>query len=91
MPHPRYQFIGGRLDGHVGLREGITISTWPDGMVRVRVDGVRDGYWLLYAGVLSLTGGPTRLVFQDYMPITLHPGFPGTRPAGGVQNSGGTT
>ena len=73
MFQSRYAFVGGPLDGHTGLREGITISTWPDGMVRVRVDGVRDGYWLLYAGVLSLAGGPTRLKFIDYMPTDLHP------------------
>lgn len=68
-----YQFIGGPIDGHAGLREGITISTWPDGVVRVRVDGVRPGFWLLYAGQVSLSGGPTRLVFLDYMPVDLHP------------------
>jgi len=64
----RYEFVGGPLDGHVGLREGLTITTWPDGQVHACVDGVRDGYWLLYTGRRSFADRP-KLSFGGYVPI----------------------
>lgn len=69
---PKYQLIGGPLDGAMASDEAANI--FPDGTLSVRIDGHCDPqFWLLYRGEVSFTDAPTRLEFIDWMPVNLHP------------------